>query len=158
QIICFRGTKTWKEWIADFIAFPLFPIHTVHDLRLGPIHAGFLEAARKLQPGVADLTSHGRFGLVGHSLGGALATVLAGLLTVIGMEPAEVVTFGAPRAGMQPLVDVLQHIPIRQYVYGADPVPHVPTHPPFVHVRQPLLHLGHPLSSLFSNHHISNYI
>lgn len=156
--LCFRGTKTWREWVADFVAFPLFPIRTLQDASLGPIHAGFLRGAELLRARVTGDVAGRPFALCGHSLGGALATVLAGFLTAGGKPPVEVVTFGAPRAGTFMLVAALQDVAIRQYVFGSDPVPHVPSNPPFIHARQPLLQMGKPLSSLLSNHHITNYI
>ena len=158
--ICFRGTKTPYEWLIDFLAWPLFPLQTTRDIRLGPVHAGFLAAAENLLPHVFALilARGGPFALCGHSAGGALASVVGGLLAVNKHLPAEVVTFGAPRAGTEVLGAILSRVPFRQYVYGGDPVPDVPTNPPFRHAREPLLQLGPRLNWTLKDHSITHYI
>lgn len=71
--------------------------------------------------------------IAGHSLGGALAVLAARGLAVLGPTehmplsrvPLDLVTFGAPRV-FDP--DGCRAYPVlgRHYVYGADPVPHLP--------------------------------
>lgn len=156
--LCFRGSKNRADWLLDLFAFPAFDIHTVRHATLGPLHAGFLIGALSLYPYVRSAVAGRQYALCGHSLGGALATVMAALLTRDGNPPHEVVTFGAPRAGMDPMARILDPVTIRQYRFSEDPVPWVPTHPPFIHARTPLIQLGHATDHLFSNHHITNYI
>jgi Lipase (class 3) len=167
--VCFRGTHSWQEWLADLAAIPmpatavdlfasrLWPVETTSDFRLGEIHAGFLAGAARLMPSVDALLGSGQpFALCGHSLGGALATVVAGFLAVSDRPPSEIVTFGAPRAGKEALAAVLHDIPMRQYRYRADPVPMVPTDPPFMHPRA-ILQLGPAYGLVVSDHAIGNY-
>jgi triacylglycerol esterase/lipase EstA (alpha/beta hydrolase family) len=67
--------------------------------------------------------------IMGHSLGGALATLCADFLATAGMPIANVVTFGSPRVGNgkfargynEELADLTLRI-----VNARDPVPHVP--------------------------------
>lgn len=156
--LCFRGSKNRRDWLLDLFAFPAFDIHTVTHATLGPLHAGFLIGATSLYPWASAAVAGRPYALCGHSLGGALATLMAALLTADGNPPHEVVTYGAPRVGMDPFARALDPVTIRQYRFGEDPVPWVPTHPPFIHARTPLLQLGHATEHLFSNHHITNYL
>ena len=67
--------------------------------------------------------------LVGHSLGGAMAQLLALELLVTTDWRVSLVTFGQPPAGSQELVDVLDvyvqrgRLRVWRYVNGFDPVP-----------------------------------
>lgn len=157
--VCFRGTKDLRDWIVDLAAFPLFDFHTKSHRALGPLHAGFLIAAHELYETIQPHTNQ-PYALCGHSLGGALACLVGALLTVDGRPPREIVTFGAPRAGMQPYVDALTDVAIRQYRFGADPVPAVPFSPPWRHARIPLIEFGMAVKSnnLWDNHNINLYI
>lgn len=158
HVLCFRGSKSRRDWLLDLLVFPRFDIGTMRHLRLGLLHAGFLVGATALLPAVEKAVAGRRYALCGHSLGGALATLVGALMTVTGRPPVEIVTFGAPRVGMSLFVDSLQHVAIRQYTYGNDFVPMVPTHPPFVHARTPLIHLGNRLEGLWADHALSAYL
>ena len=64
---------------------------------LGWCHDGFLSGAQSVAGQIiADMAGR-RVTLTGHSLGGAMAACLAGMLTVAQMPPRALVTFGAPR-------------------------------------------------------------
>lgn len=63
--------------------------------------------------------------MVGHSLGGAVATVGAARLISLGVDKSqlEVVTFGAPAVGNEAFaVQFGQHIPLKRIVMRGDPV------------------------------------
>lgn len=156
NVICFRGSKEILDWLLDFLAIP--GTDNAQDpayARMGPVHSGFLIGALALLPAVkADLAGK-PYSLTGHSLGGALALLVGALMVQDGHPPDQIVTFGAPKVGFQAFADVLSAVPVREYKYGADPVPLVPEF--FDHVCRPI-HLGKPLRDLFSNHAIVNYI
>lgn len=83
--------------------------------------------------------------VTGHSLV-ALALGLGALLVLAGLPPAEIVTFGSPRFGMDKFVAALTAVPVRQYRRGNDPVPLVPFDMPplleFRDARDPLIAVG----------------
>jgi len=160
-IFCFPGSRSFQDWAIDLIALPADETESNNTLDLGPVHAGFLERTRRclnlIEP---DLLSSGPHALCGHSLGGAIALLTGALMVARGhTPPAVIVTFGAPRVGCDRYVEVLRSVSIRQYRFGSDPVPLVPTHP-FKHAREPLLQVGVPIRSfdLFANHKIKNYV
>lgn len=157
KVICFRGSKETLDWLLDFMALPgmdneLDDRFTV----MGPVHSGFLTGAMSLLPQIAQEVATGPFSLTGHSLGGALALLVGALLTLEGRPPEQIVTFGAPKVGFTSFANVLKPVPVREYQFGADPVPLVPDWP-YLHVR-PTIKLGKPVRNLFANHAIVNYI
>lgn len=150
-IVAFRGTVPTRleDVERDLDAVPVF-----HE-GLGYVHQGFLEGAlsiRTLMPALKGA----RVILTGHSLGGALAIITAGLMICAGMAPVRVVTFGAPRAGGDALRHRLRDTEIRQYRHGADPVPWLP--PYFEHVRAPLIEIGTASDDALADHAIAGYV
>jgi fermentation-respiration switch protein FrsA (DUF1100 family) len=137
-VVAFRGTvpSSWADWLRDFEAWP------VRHEGMGWCHRGFLDGGMDLWPALQPLIAGRRVILTGHSLGGALAIITAGLMTLAGNPPEALVTFGAPRVGGSALRQLLAPIPIRQYRNGNDPVPDVPLL--YEHVRLPLIEVGHP--------------
>lgn len=95
--IAIRGTANLDDALADLRATAeLDP-----DLQI-PLHSGF----RSIAVGVRDLVSARftgaqyagyRYSLYGHSLGGAVASIVSMYLHQGGLTVARVVTFGAPR-------------------------------------------------------------
>lgn len=164
-VICFRGSKEPRDWLLDIFAVPALDLARINDLRLGLIHTGFMIAAqsvlKQVQTKLVEPDALGRtYALCGHSLGGALALLVGAMMMATNKaSPTEIVTFGAPRAGMLMLQMFLHKIPVRQYRFGADFVPLVPTHP-YCHVREPLIQIGKPIVStdVFANHHVENYV
>jgi len=127
-VIAFRGTDpdSIQDWLAD-LDVDLIP----HLDSGGKTHQGF---SRALQYVWADLHAEIMrreplaIHLVGHSLGGALATLCAGRLASLHHSNLAVVTFGCPRVGTIRFANWLQQrldLNIR-YVNGIDPVPRVP--------------------------------
>jgi hypothetical protein len=136
RVVAFRGTipSSWRDWLRDFYEIPSF-----HD-GLGWCHAGFLDGAEDLWPLVQPAMSGRKVILAGHSLGGAMAIITAGLMTLSRMPLVSLVTFGAPRACGKTLVKLLKDVEVRQYRNGNDPVPEVPLL--YEHVRLPLIQIG----------------
>lgn len=160
RTVCFRGSKTKRDWLLDLLAIPAVELPHSPDAVMGLIHSGFWLAANAMRDQMCETINDQPYALCGHSLGGALALVTAGLLVANGeRSPDEIVTFGAPRPGMMMLQVLLHAVPVRQYRFGGDVVPMVPTHP-YCHVREPLLQIGTAIRSLdlFANHHMENYI
>lgn len=101
---------------------------------------------------------------VGHSLGGALATLSADLVTRKGKQAA-LYTFGCPRVGFTDLATNLSQSPligkenIHRVFHSGDPVAMVPLWP-FVHAPQPNgeCYIGKVLDFNPWQHKMSNYI
>jgi hypothetical protein len=64
--------------------------------------------------------------VTGHSLGGAVATILAAYLKEKGCDPL-LYTYGSPRVGNETFVMAYSSITHYRHVYHRDPVPMVPT-------------------------------
>lgn len=143
KIVTFRGSITVEDWVRDFFGVP---VSIRNHPQLGRCHAGFLDAAQSIAANVADSVGSSRFILTGHSLGGAVAVGVAGLLVCSGIEPSAVVTFGAPRFGMMKFVALLASYGVRQYVRGTDLVPDLPEYMPplfpFMDTRDPRIPIG----------------
>ncbi|MGB5937838.1 MAG: lipase family protein [Rhodanobacter sp.] len=101
-----------------------------------PVHAGFWAAAQSLLPQVRrELRSRRDVSIihvVGHSLGGAIATLMADSLGDTGCG-LKLYTFGAPRSGAELhaeyLTDKLGAGNIHRAWHDTDPVPMVPIFP-----------------------------
>ena len=124
---------------------------SVHDwltnltiaMEVGPggalVHAGFNRLRKTMQDQIdRALEAAGPFNrlhVVGHSLGGALATLSGADMVARGHRRVSIYTFGAPRVGNYAFVDWLerrigaQHI--RRVFHPADPVPMIPIFPFF---------------------------
>lgn len=122
QWVAVRGTANLKNVAEDAdyskVAAP--------DLGV-PIHAGFVKDARAvwsfarplLRPGVETR-------LTGHSLGGALAVLLAMRLSLDGQPLGRVITFGQPKVTTEAGVRRFRHLPLLRVVNHDDPVPDLP--------------------------------
>lgn len=113
------------DWIRDLRAIPRwFP-------GIGPCHSGFGSGGSALWQRVRlDVASETRrIVYAGHSLGGALALVLAAHHAADGLAPCRVVTFGAPRVGfLNPYFGrlVRSALEAAEYWRAADIVPDEP--------------------------------
>lgn len=124
--------------------FKTSPYDWLSNLRMagvtGPsgytVHAGFWAAAQSLLPQIRQVIRGQRdvsaVHVVGHSLGGAIATLVADSLGDIGCK-LQLYTFGAPRAGVelhaQYLTGRLGADAIHRVYHDTDPVPMVPVYP-----------------------------
>lgn len=157
DIVCFRGSITDEDWKDNLNFWP-----TRHP-EIGYCHSGFLEGMEmvygNLRPALRDCVA-----VTGHSLGAARALIFAGLLTVRGLKPARVTTFGTPRPGFARLSQVLIDggYPIRCFKNRRDPITDVPylgglyTRP----VPQTMLNVAAypPEVGVFSDHHMPLYL
>lgn len=112
RIICIRGTANLDNWLTDARCFP------ARSCGGYLAHKGFIRAYRELCAGGMPTVKDKTLIATGHSLGGAIATLLA---EHIGCR---LVTFGSPRVywrfGRAPQLDHMR------VVRDDDPVPHVP--------------------------------
>lgn len=130
-LIAVRGTDSRPDWLSNFRFGGV----------VGPsgylVHAGFWRGAQSVLPQIQQQL-HGRspsaLHIVGHSLGGAMATLIADSLSNIGC-PMKLYTFGAPRCGVEEHAEYLTSKLGAENIYRAyhdtDPVPMVPPFPYF---------------------------
>lgn len=118
-VLAFRGTD-----IGDFTNLgadaDLIPMPWEKGAK---VHRGFAEALNEVRPSL-DLTLQAlkcRALFTGHSLGAAMATLMASV-----QHPACLYTFGSPRVGDADFVSTLQGVEIRRYVDCCDLVTRVP--------------------------------
>jgi lipase (class 3) len=120
-LVGFRATATAGGWGADVDAFlvadPMFA---------GKAHRGFLRAFNELWPFILE---HIRGNLptrfVGHSLGGALATLAAAALAKAEVcTVLDTYTYGCPHVGDGAFAGSVP--PQIRIVHDLDPVPHLP--------------------------------
>lgn len=133
-LIATRGTQTGQDWATDFSV----------GVRPGPsswpVHGGFMTAFETLRPQLdAFLDQQGAVSVVhcvGHSLGGALATLVADYLSSENRS-VQLYTFGSPRVGAlgysSALTKRLGRDRCFRVYHTADPVAMFPIFP-FVHV------------------------
>jgi triacylglycerol lipase len=136
-VVVFRGSDSGADWFANFQA----------SQDPGPLsntgaHEGFQDA---LFPVVIALTKHvysrearqKSIWITGHSLGGALSSLYAGMLFENGIDVYGVYTFASPRPGSHDfatqLNDKLESGPHYRVVNSGDIVPHLPPEPFFSH-------------------------
>lgn len=151
-ILAIRGTETLAEWILDLAAIPVF-FSAAPDA--GLVALGFLSiyqtftfidltgAAKTLNTVVTELAATGagieEFLVLGHSLGGALATLAAAELAMVnpGNVQSKVViyTFASPRVGLLDFASSFADaVPTSFRIWNTmDIVPQVPPFP-FIHV------------------------
>jgi triacylglycerol lipase len=105
-----------------------------------PVHAGFNDTFRSLLPAVRSHLqgrSPSCIHCVGHSLGGALATLMADYLSESRIAEVALYTFGSPRVGALGfagnLTAKLGSYNINRVYHNADPISMIPLFP-FAHV------------------------
>ncbi|MEL6884320.1 MAG: lipase family protein [Pseudomonadota bacterium] len=137
-ILAMRGTVgpegRSKDWFSNYqIGLTRGPTGSL-------VHSGFMDIYRSMQVDVQRMITGARpqrIHFIGHSLGGALATIAAIDYARNGTATSHLYTFGAPRVGSHGLAsDVEKLIGVERLkrVYSiSDPVPMIPL-VPFCHV------------------------
>lgn len=106
-LVALRGTQPDKLLdLATDLAVSMTPWHESD----GNVHVGFANAARKVLPAISGWlatlpTTPTSLTLTGHSLGAALATLLASVL-----KPNRLITIGSPRVGDAAFIASLEGI------------------------------------------------
>jgi predicted lipase len=130
-IVSIRGTLVPEEWLRNFTAIPADYSFLPH---FGTVHLGFrlvyAGVRASLEQGLAAVPGNTRITVLGHSLGGALAT-LAGpdIKRNLNQPNVDVCTFGGPRVGKPDFRGTFSAEISRCYrvTNQFDIVPHVPT-------------------------------
>lgn len=135
HVIAVRGTKTGHDWLTNGNV----GLSATSGGALA--HSGFNETFESMKPGLDALLTprlnHGPVAgihCVGHSLGGALASLVSDWIHKRYRRDANLYTFGAPRVGMKGFATKSSFEVNKLYrcTHGADPVPAVPLWP-FMH-------------------------
>ena len=139
-IVVIRGTDVPTEPSPDVIDL----IVDGSVVKVSGVHAGFAAAAASIFPSVsaraiAARASGKKVWLTGHSLGGAVATVLGLQLQTAGIEVQGIQTFGAPRAFSAAAAAAYNLLfaarPTVRWVDNLDVVTHIPPGPPILDYR-----------------------
>lgn len=122
QWVAIRGTANLANLYTDMD----FIEREDHELGIR-VHRGFDAAFRECLPWVMERFDPDRpLCLTGHSLGGAVAILIAAVLERRGIEDVSVVTFGQPKLTDAHGAAALDHLDVLRAVYDDDPVPLVP--------------------------------
>lgn len=158
RCVAFQGTQDIAQVLTDLdIGAILVP-------RMGDVHRGFLMAARSVKFRIGAALEDRPAIFTGHSLGGAIALVLAAYRCLEGWPPKAVITFGAPRVSIGPTLGALfakAGVPVVMYRHAADPVPQVPLNLSVADWRHPadLIQLGEDrLLPNVDDHRIAHYV
>ncbi len=138
NVLCvFRGSESIEDWLANFQA-----VYDPGPLKDTKAHEGFQDA---LYPAVIALTNaldstdlkSKKLWLTGHSLGGALSSLYAGMLLEHKYPVYGSYTFASPRPADDgfacQLTEALRSGPHYRIVNDGDIVPHVPPEPFYSH-------------------------
>lgn len=122
-VLAFRGTE--PNSLTD-LGTDLDVSMAGWTLTSGKVHAGFARAALSVFPSVqqwlsANSTARKQLVLTGHSLGAAIATLLASAL-----KPDKLVTIGSPRVGDSTFAETLEGVDITRFVDCCDVVTELP--------------------------------
>lgn len=122
QVISIRGTSNVENAIVDLY------LKLIVDKKTGvPLHHGFSVGARQIYAMLKPLLKRDyKIDVTGHSLGGAVAVILAIYLDADQYEIDQVTTFGQPKVTNVAGAEKIQHINIIRVVTPLDVVPLVP--------------------------------
>jgi pimeloyl-ACP methyl ester carboxylesterase len=136
-LIAIRGTITSRDWLTDGnIGLQMgpgsWPVHAGFNTTFKSFSDRFQMLFRNRNPSVVHC--------VGHSLGGALATLAADLISEGRLSGVKLYTFGSPRVGISGFARKLSRKvgghSIYRVSHNADPVAMIPIFP-FAHVPDP---------------------
>ncbi len=137
RVYAFQGTRTWREWVVDFLALD---VPFAHHHEAGPVHFGFwLDTVDAINAIAADLVAAGKpeFLLTGHSKGAAEAVLAHVELRSRGLKPLATRCFEPPMVGTTRLSACLLGDDIAWTqsfnVHGKDVVTLVPDWPEWDH-------------------------
>jgi len=122
QVVAIRGTANIENAIVDI----------QYQLQADPhtgiyLHTGFLQATANLYEEIEPLLQKNySIATTGHSLGGAMALILAMNLDKNGYRVKKVVTFGQPKVTNRAGAAKFDHLPVIRVVTELDLVPIVP--------------------------------
>lgn len=153
DVLCIPGTRpgVLADWLRDL------DVRTRHDPVLGDCHGGCLSGADAAMAWLIAnrLTTEFPRVIVGHSLGGGIASLLAALSLVAGFPVDRLVTFGSMRSCKGPTVpSILGAVPGVHYWHELDEVPGLPSF--YDHWRTPT-RIGRPDLWLLADHAIAAY-
>jgi hypothetical protein len=125
-LISVRGTQETPDILRDLDARQV-----PYEEGVGQAHRGFygaFQAAKVFAERYLEAFYTGEQTLIvcGHSLGGAIALLLAEWLRTNWSQDIQLYTFGAPRAGDRAFVQAAEALPHHRLVNHNDPVPAVP--------------------------------
>lgn len=125
KIIAFAGSKDFQDWVNDF------EFVKVKRDELGWIHNGFADSFDNLKKPLLENSKINKFDnliFTGHSLGGAVAQIMALHFKNAGYNVVGCYTFGQPRVGNSDWKKKYEsaRIPTFRFVHGYDSVPNVP--------------------------------
>lgn len=132
HVIAIRGTDTAADTLTDLTC------HSTSSYPGNSVHTGFQRSFASLRPSIAQyinqpsvLNSQGIIHCIGHSLGGALASLTADWIKHEFGKKVYLYTFGAPRVGKKDYaIQTSTRVDkIFRCVHGADPVPKIPIWP-----------------------------
>jgi predicted lipase len=140
-LVSIRGTQTPEEWVKNFTAVPN-PWNEVPGF--GVVHLGFEQMWRRIRVSVfqalRNVPARSRITIVGHSLGGAMATLgAADLKRNLGKDvDVDLWTVGCPRVGQLRFRSNFNRLVPQSFrvVNQGDAVPHLPS------VLQLFVHVG----------------
>lgn len=110
DVIVFRGSTTFQDWIRDFRAIAI-------STRIGDVHAGFYAGMEHAWGDIRPLLKQPAI-VTGHSLGAGRAGIMTGLMKADGVVPVARVVFGEPRPGLRDFSNFIEEIPGRSYRNG----------------------------------------
>ncbi|KAF2801051.1 alpha/beta-hydrolase [Melanomma pulvis-pyrius CBS 109.77] len=130
-VVSFRGSKSLQNWVTDF-SFVTTKSTLCADC---DVSSGFWDSWNEAQEGVLAAVATARkenpsFQVIatGHSLGGALATIAAGVLRDQGVG-VDLYTYGAPKIGLEGIATHIQNATPGgnfRVTHLNDPIPRLP--------------------------------
>jgi len=152
--VIIRGARDLSDWLCN-------SHFELQKTPCGGIHEGFWEAANSfwlpLCMELNQLPKGTRLVLAGHSLGAAIATVLAVQLYPL---PLEVYTFASPKTGDARFAKVYNMLKIKteRYTNRLDIVPHLPEGFGYRHVCPGIEFNDGHIGAILENHTLDTYI